>query len=169
MTNVRPDFSLNPMAALVVAFNTVAEVLDLRTVTKFTDKPTAVARLGKILDQVEAEGYIVSYLPNGAISTITPASESQTLESAIVDGPASAAPKERGVRTSGLMGRTIELVTAENPKREKSRTRARYALYHTGMTTDQYMAQCLSQGLGTKREILSDLHHDSTIGFIKLS
>lgn len=77
--------------------------------------------------------------------------------------------KERAKRKSSLMGKTITLEVSENPKRNGSRTRVRYALYTTGMTTDEYMEKCLAGGLGTKREILSDLSYDSEMGFIKLS
>lgn len=216
MTNVRPDFSLNPMAALVVAYNTVAEHLpETKPVAKFTDKATAVARLNKILDAAHDAGFVVSYLPNGAIDEIVqmtgvevsgapatikiegdefvdPTEIEETVPTVysatgeLVDGTVMvpyetlaekgeatttevAAAPARGKRQSALMGKTITLVVEQNPKRKDSRTRTRYDLYKTGLTTDEYMAQSLAQGLGTVREVLSDLHYDSTMGFIKLS
>ena len=67
----RPDFSLNPIAALVVAHNTVAEhISGVRPVTKFSDKATAVKRVNAAIDAVESAGFVVSYLPNGAIERI---------------------------------------------------------------------------------------------------
>lgn len=90
MSNTRPDFALNPMAALVVAYNTIAGHLSQAPVNKFSDKPTAVKRLNAILDDAVARHYEISYLPNGAIDTVTFAPESETpqadaIRSAVAD------------------------------------------------------------------------------------
>lgn len=81
--NTRPDFALNPMAALVVAYNTVAAVLNAQPsreskileVNKFSDKATAVKRLNSIIDVAEGTGLALVYAPNGAILQLIRAQE----------------------------------------------------------------------------------------------
>jgi hypothetical protein len=95
--STRPDFALNPMAALVFAYNTVASALNalpsreskISEVSKFSDKATAVKRLNSIIDAVEAAGFEVSYLPNGAIEKISQLDLQARSNAAIADAVAS--------------------------------------------------------------------------------
>ena len=80
----------------------------------------------------------------------------------------SAASREVG-RQSPLLGKTLTLVRAANPKRLKSRTAVRYEIYRVVKTSDEFVRICEEQGLGTRREILSDLAYDSKQEFIKLT
>lgn len=82
--------------------------------------------------------------------------------------PGAATYKGTGA-ASPLMGKVITLVTLANPKRPGSRTRARYALYNTGLTTDEYLARSVAGNLGSVREVLSDLNYDRKMGFITLA
>lgn len=84
--------------------------------------------------------------------------------------PTPPAPTYAGTgKASPLMGKTITLVTTANPKRPGSRTWARYKQYTDGLTTDEYLRLSTEGGLGTVREVLSDLNYDRKMGFIKLS
>lgn len=78
--------------------------------------------------------------------------------------------KKRG-RKSGLTGKKVTLVREKNPKRPGSKTAVRYEVYREAecKTSDDYIRLCEERGLGTRREILSDLDYDSKQEFIKLS
>lgn len=193
--NTRPDFALNPMAALVVAYNLCAAELERPAVNKFSDKATALKRLSAILDDVEAAGLAVSYLPNGAIEGIvrkdsispTPA-EVQVVEGAQEgklgtgwdhpDGQKLLAKTEDLVteapKTESTVGglTTLELthrieVLVENPKRKGSRARTVFDLYRTGQTGEEFVAAVIAAGMD-RRVALSNLHWDIDHGFVYL-
>lgn len=190
----RPDFSSFPSAALVHAYNTCAAELERPVVNKFSDKPTAVKRLNAILDDIEAAGLAVSYLPNGAIEGIvrkdsispTP-SEVQVVEDAQEGTLGTGWDHEDGQR---LLAKTEDLVTeavapasvgglttlelthrievlVENPKRKGSRARTVFDLYRTGMTGEEFVVAVIAAGMD-RRVALSNLHWDIDHGFIYL-
>lgn len=188
--NTRPDFALNPMAALVVAYNTVAAVLTVPTVNKFSDKATAVKRLNAVIDLAEEAGYTFSYLPNGAIDKISDpapavnphAASNQLISDAVAANPELAAmvkvdlpvePTNPGAEPASVGGlTTLELshrieVLVENPKRKGSRARMVFDLYRTGATGEEFVQAVIDSGLD-RRVALSNLHWDIDHGFIYL-
>ena len=98
-----------------------------------------------------------------SVGSVVPAEEAKV-------APTDVVTTKRG-RKSGLLGKKLTLVREANPKREKSATRIRYEIYRLPecATSDDFMRICTEQGLGSRREILSDLDYDSKQQFIKLS
>lgn len=129
---------------LVEIYNLVANA----SIAKFKDKPTGVARVAKALAETNQEVFEV----DGELD-VRPIPQSAKIDAG---------------RISPLLGKKITLLVPSNPKRPGSRTRARYELYRTCKTSDDYMTACLKQGLGSRREIFSDLSYDSKKKFIQL-
>ena|SRR5690348_8949002 len=69
---------------------------------------------------------------------------------------------------SQLLGREVRVLAPENPKRPGSRTFKRFELYSQCATSDEYLRLCQERGLGSRREVLSDLAWDSQHRFIAL-
>lgn len=128
-------------------------------IKKFRDRPTAVARLQKILDDNSYE-----------VFEPDPGEFDVRVSSTQVDPVEDTEPRRHGGgRKSPLLGQKLKLVRADNPKRPGTRTHIRYIMYKKVSTSTEYIDTCLAAGLGTRREILSDLAWDSQQGFIKLS
>lgn len=143
------------MAQLVELYNLLEPE---KVVTKFRDRPTGVDRLTKLLEATDME-----------VFEPEPGDFDVRVASSQVDPTEDTKPRHGGGRKSPLLGRVLKLVEKKNPKRAGTRTHQRYAHYTDCKTSSEYMDLCLSHGLGTRREILSDLAWDSTQGFIKLS
>ena len=129
-------------------------------VKKFRDHATAIARLTKLLEERAYE-----------VFEPEPGDFDVRVSSTEVDETEDAEPTRRhgGGRKSPLLGLKLKLVRVENPKRPGTRTHIRYTMYKKVATSTEYMDACLAAGLGTRREILSDLAWDSQQGFIKLT
>lgn len=70
-------------------------------------------------------------------------------------------PKWRGdLRTK------IRLIAVNNPKRQGSKVKERYALYRTGMTVAEYVEAC--KNTRSPQYALNDINWDSRAGFIEL-
>lgn len=160
--------SLNTLASL---YNLVAE----KSVNKFKDKATGVRKLGELLDSRMEEVFIcsgdgeepVEYdirpVAGDGDDTTTPIKVVPVADGVDAEG----AGGKRG-RKSKLTGRALELVREKNPKRDGSRTKIRYEVYREVTSSDDFIRLCEERGLGTRREILSDLDYDSKQQFIKL-
>lgn len=156
----------------------------INVVKKFRDKPTAVARLQKMLveqnhEVFQAEGeYDVRPVEIEKTPTNDPHAASNALIAtalandpelkALVTATKEPAGKVRG-RKSPHLGKKITIIREKNPKMPSSRAHARYEIYRSVKTSDEYVAKCLELGLGSRREILGDLAYDSKQHSIKLS
>lgn len=173
MTNTRPDFSLNPLNALAVAYNQVALSLGRPEVKKFADKPTAVKRLNAIVDDAEAQNMTVVFFPNGAVKYVVDNARTEAAkvhEAPVVEPMAEAKPAkvhDRGARTPLALESVIEILVP-NPKREGSRSHAIFELYRPGMTGQQFLDAMEAAGHG-RRLGLSTLNWDLDHGFINLA
>lgn len=150
------------LSRLVAANVALSDLIDAPSPTSFRDKATAVARVAKTLATVRGSHPQVRVEADGSVA----------IEAPITAEPASEetapAEKRRGGRESAMPACRVVLLRKENPKRAKSRTHARYALYTDGMLAADYMRICTERGLGSRREILSDLAWDSDQQFIRL-
>lgn len=145
------------LAQLASLYNLITD----KQVSKFKDKPTGVAKLGKLLEQTnqevfQADGeYDIRPIPALTAPSDEPVVEKKTV-------------KKQG-RKSSLLGKKLELVREKNPKRDGSRTKVRYEVYREVKTSDEFIRLCEERKLGSRREILSDLAYDSEQEFIRLS
>lgn len=149
------DLSILSTSQLVELYNLIAD----KPVKSFRDKTTAVRRFAATL---ESSGYEVFEAEPGDYDVRVSSTEVDPTEDATVE-------RKAGGRRSPLLGRKLKLLRVENPKRKNSRTFARYSFYADVKTSTEYMDLCLAHGLGSRREILSDLAWDSKQNFIRLS
>lgn len=162
--------SLSQLASL---YNLIAD----KQVSKFKDKPTGVAKLGKLLDQTNQEVFLADgeYDIRPIPAEVDPhAASNKMIADAMANNPEFAAMvkvdgKKKQGRKSSLLGKKLELVREKNPKRDNSRTKVRYELYREVKTSDEFIRLCEERKLGSRREILSDLAYDSEQEFIRLS
>ena len=66
----------------------------------------------------------------------------------------------------GDLRTTIRLIEVNNPKRQASKSRDRYALYRTGMTVAEYVEAC--KNTRSPQYALNDINWDEDQGFIEL-
>lgn len=149
------DLMQLPNATLVELYNLCEPEVPVK---KFRDRATAVARLTTLLEERAYE-----------VFEPEPGEFDVRVSSSQVDPIEDTEPRRHGGgRKSPLLGRKLKLVRADNPKRTGTRTHIRYTMYKKVSNSTEYMEACLDAGLGTRREILSDLAWDSQQGFIKL-
>jgi hypothetical protein len=114
-----------------------------RQVTKFSDHSTAVKRTQLAL---EARDFDFSFASGE-----------------LVVGPAATtAPRPRTED-----GRTITLLTERNPKAAGSKSETRFALYRTGMTVGDYVAEVRKLG-DKRRKAIRDIAFDTEHGYIRV-
>lgn len=78
------------------------------------------------------------------------------------------AAADKPKKTDPLLTKKIRVVADKNPKREKSASHARFALYASGQTVESYIVRCVEKGQ-LRRAARADIDWDVKHKFIELT
>lgn len=171
MTTIQAQFpTFAPTAALVALYNLRAE----KPVRRFENRATAEARLAALAEKIGVGIRVSGDEANPVLSWDDP--EETHEPGPVVADEAPKAEKKAKKASGGKRGPAptyaddlkVEVVSAENPKREGSASAARFALYSKVGTVGAYLEECARLQGGTAALYRGDIAWDAERKYIKV-